>query len=177
MPSETKSTNWGICSLASLNEGLGVNVKATLYAFKNFDTFELFLFVLGDIGLGYSAGFKFGKIYTLLLKSTQKLKDIMEGGGITHLSHINYPFSADDLAFASGAEMFINISAGIGDVGAALGITNISAWPSSHPIEPNGSIVNFDYFSGESIYSTKDFGLSAGCGYQFKGIWLKVPFF
>ena len=54
---DTISSNWGAVGIASYSGELGLGARGTLYAFRNFDTGDKFLFVLADLGFGVGWGF------------------------------------------------------------------------------------------------------------------------
>lgn len=162
--------NWSALGVMSLNApSLALGIKGTLYAFRNGDTQESYLYALVDVGFNWTIGVKVNQHVKNLWKVIVGGKNLLDYSSYTPIP-ANRPFSADDLNFAPGAE----ISGGVVVLASAVSKTMISAWPFFHePSEP-GAEVNNDYFTGATIHSTTDIGLTAGMAYQFMGRWIRL---
>lgn len=170
MTTDIQSGHWGALSVMSLNApSLALGGRGTLYSLRNGDTEECYLFALLDLGFSASFGIKVNQQVKNLWKVIVGGKNLIDSSLYTPIQ-ANRPFSADDLNFAPGAEA----TAGAVVLSAAVSATTISAWPFfESPSEP-GAEVNNDYFTGATIYSTTDIGLSAGIAYQFLGRWIRL---
>jgi hypothetical protein len=165
----TTSSNWGALSVASASAAIGLGTRGTLYTLRNMDNGDRFLFVLADLGFGFTLGVRLNQIIRNLGKTLLSDKSFNNPASYTKIA-VNRSFSADDLDLSPGAE------ATIGVVALATGwtATSISAWPFFQGAPQPGATVDNDYFSGSVIYSTTDVGLSAGGNYQFIGRWVEV---
>ena len=167
---DTISSNWGAVGIASYSGELGLGARGTLYAFRNFDTGDKFLFVLADLGFGVGWGFSVPEEIRQFFKAAVNNKN-MEDLSIYTMFPANKPFSATDLNFARGSEA----TAGVAVVILGTAITLISAWPFFQGASQPGQEVNNDYFSGAEIRSNGfELGLQAKAAYQFLGVWVKV---
>jgi hypothetical protein len=165
----TKSDDWGAFSVASANGSLGLGVRGTVYVFRNFDNANKFLFLLADLGFGFSIGYRLNQLIRNLAKTVMSNKDFVNPDSYTKLT-ANRSFSASDLNWSPGAEATAGVAAGM----VGFSVTTISAWPFFQGAPEPGKEVNNDYFTGQEIYSTNDFGLSATAAYQFIGRWVKL---
>ena len=163
------SSNWGAFSVASANTSFGLGARGTIYALRNFDTGERYLFLLADLGFGFSIGARINQVVRNLAKSLLNDKNFSNPSSYTKIT-ANRPFSASDLNFSPGAEATI----GIAILAAGCSATAISAWPFFQGAPQPGQEVDNDYFTGSVIYSSNDIGLSASAAYQFLGRWVKL---
>ena len=169
MSANTQSDQWGAFSVASANATLGLGVRGTVYVFRNFDNAEQFLFLLADLGFGFSVGVRLNQAIRNLAKAILSNKDFANPNSYTRIT-ANKAFSANDLDWSPGAEATIGITALLAGCSATL----ISAWPFFHELPQPGVEVNNDYFTGQVIYSNNDIGLSASAAYQLLGRWVKL---
>jgi len=168
MGRSTQSNNWGAFSLAGLSAQLSIGARNTLYAVRNFDNNDTFLFLLADLGFGYSFGVRLDQRIRTLAKLILSDKYLMNSRSYTPIK-ANRQFSAGDLNLARGAEATIGVAAML----AGCSATSISAWPFFQG-SPSAGEVDNDYFTGSIIYSTNDVGLSVTAAYQFLGTWFRV---
>lgn len=169
MPINTESSNWGAFSVASANSVIGLGARGTVYVFRNFDNTDKFLFILADLGFGFSIGIRLNQAIRNLAKALLSNKDFANPDSYTRIT-VNKPFSANDLNWSSGAEATIGIALLL----AGYSATTVSAWPFFQGAPVPGAEVNNDYFTSQVIYSTNDIGLSANAAYQFIGRWVKL---
>jgi hypothetical protein len=170
MSADTQSSDWGAFSIGSANGTLGLGCRGTVYVFQNFENGDKFLFLLADLGFGFSIGFRLNQAARNLAKTLLSDKNVTNPRSYTKIT-ANIAFSAHDLNFSPGGEA----TAGIALLVAGLSVTSVSAWPFFPKGAPvPGAEVNNDYFTGQVIYSTNDVGLSASAAYQFLGRWLKL---
>lgn len=165
----TKSEDWGAFSVASATGAFGLGARGTVYVFRNFDNANKFLFLLADLGVGFSVGFRLNQLIRNFAKTLLSNKDLVNPDSYTRIT-ANRPFSASDLDWSPGAEATAGVAAGL--VGCSA--TSVSAWPFFQGAPRPGEEVNNDYFTGQVIYSTNDIGLSASASYQFLGRWVKL---
>jgi hypothetical protein len=169
MASDTTSSDWGAFSVASANGNLGLGVRGTVYAVRNFTNGDRFLFLLGDLGFGFSLGARVNPIIRNLAKTVLSDKNFDNPGSYTRIK-ANKSFSASDLNLAPGAEATIGVTATVVGISA----TTISAWPFFQNQHKPNEEVNEDFFTGAVIYSTNDIGMSVSVAYQFLGRWVKL---
>lgn len=169
MSKGTDSSNWGAVSVATITHSVGLGFRGTFYVFRNLDNNDKFLFLLVDLGMGFSFGVRLNQMIRNLWKVTFKDMTFNNKEIYTKIE-ANKPFSSDDLNFSPGAEATI----GIVVLTAAAGATSISAWPFFQGTPKPGEEVNNDYFTGQVIYSKTDIGLSANANYQFLGRWFRL---
>ena len=165
----TKSSEWGAFSVASANTAFGLGARGTVYVLRNFDNADKFLFLLADLGFGFSVGARLNQLIRNLAKTLMSDKDFVNPNSYTKIT-ANKPFSASDLNWSPGAEATIGITVLL----AGCSATSVSAWPFFQGAPAPGEEVNNDYFTGQVIYSTNDIGLSATAAYQFLGRWVKL---
>lgn len=171
MSADTKSSSWGAFGAGSVNANVGLGFRGTVYCFKNFDNGDMYLFLLADLGFGYSVGPNINRWVRQLWKEVVGYKDVLDNDSFTKIK-ANKPFSASDLNFAQGGEATAGVTYGPYSFSA----TTVSAWPFfwEGDLLPNGSVVNRDYFTGQVLYGKTDIGLSVGVAYQFLGRWVKL---
>lgn len=169
MATNTTSSQWGAYSIASANGAFSLGVRGTVYVFRNFDNADKFLFLLGDLGFGFSIGLRLNQLIRNLAKALLSDKDFVNPDSYTRIT-TNKSFSASDLNWSPGAEATIGIAALI----AGCSATSISAWPFFQGAPDPGAEVDNDYFTGQVIYSTNDIGLSGTVAYQFIGLWVRL---
>jgi hypothetical protein len=166
---DTASSNWGAMSVANASGNIGLGARGTVYVLRNMDNGDRFLFLLADLGIGFTFGVRLNQIFRNLGKTLLSDKSFNNPASFTKIA-VNRSFSADDLDLSPGAEATIGIVA----LTAGVSATSISGWPFFQGAPKPGETVDNDYFSGSVIYSTTDIGLSAGGAYQFIGRWFEL---
>ena len=124
MSQYTESSEWGAFSVASANAALSLGVRGTVYVFRNFDNGDRFIFLLADLGFGFSVGVRVNQIVRNLAKTLLSDKNMLNPKSYTRIK-ANKAFSASSLNWSPGAEATIGIVTGI----AGLSATTVSAWP------------------------------------------------
>jgi hypothetical protein len=165
----TTSKNWGAFSVAGASASLGLGARGTVYVFRNFDNGDRYLFLLADLGVGFSLGFRVHQAIRSMGKALLNNKDFVNPNSYTKII-ANKAFSSDDLDFSPGVEATIGVAATVVGISA----TAVSAYPFFQGAPKPGEEVNNDYFTSQIIYSTNDIGLSASAAYQFIGRWVKL---
>ena len=120
---DVQSMNWSALGVMSLNApSLSLGIKGTLYALRNDDAEECYLYALVDVGFNWTVGVKVNQYVKNLWKVIVGGKNLLDYSSYTPIQ-ANRPFSADDLNFAPGAE----ISGGVVVLASAASKTMISA--------------------------------------------------